>query len=129
MYYPCSENKGTDQLRADQLRGDLHLCFRIGKNPVFSRCSSYVSLVVWKTCLYFRFSNQVQHKLDCTVLEKNKLETRNFRFEKRDCTIWVVADQLCSYCTTNMRLCFRIEKKNLVFSSCSLFVCLRKLSY
>ena len=43
LYYPCSENKGADQLRghreADQLRGDreadLRLCFRICKKAGF----------------------------------------------------------------------------------------------
>ena len=40
MYYPCSENKGADQLRGSR-EADLRLCFRIGKNPVFSRCGSY----------------------------------------------------------------------------------------
>ena len=39
MYYPCSENKGADQLRGYH-EADLRLCFRIGKNPVFSRCGS-----------------------------------------------------------------------------------------
>ena len=39
MYYPCSENKGADQLRGYR-EADLHLCFRLGKNPVFSRCGS-----------------------------------------------------------------------------------------
>ena len=32
MYYPCSENKGADQLRSF-CEADLHLCFRIGKIP------------------------------------------------------------------------------------------------
>ena len=40
MYYPCSENKGADQLRGYR-EADLRLCFRLGKNPVFSRCGSY----------------------------------------------------------------------------------------
>ena len=39
MYYPSSENKGTDQLRS-YCEADLRLCFRIGNNPVFSRCGS-----------------------------------------------------------------------------------------
>ena len=39
MYYPCSENKGADQL-CGYREADLRLCFRIGKNPVFSRCGS-----------------------------------------------------------------------------------------
>ena len=42
MYYPCSENKGADQLRGYR-EADLRLCFRIGKNPVFSRCGSHNS--------------------------------------------------------------------------------------
>ena len=47
MYYPCSENKGADQLRGHR-EADLRLCFRIGKNPVFSRCGSYdLSYIEW----------------------------------------------------------------------------------
>ena len=48
MYYPCSENKGADQL-SSYCEADLRLCFRIGKNPVFSRRSSNV------------FSHEVAH--------------------------------------------------------------------
>ena len=33
LYYPCSENKGTDQLRS-YCEADLRLCFRIGENPI-----------------------------------------------------------------------------------------------
>ena len=40
MYYPCSENKGADQLRGHR-EADLRLCFRISKNPVFSRRGSF----------------------------------------------------------------------------------------
>ena len=39
LYYPCSGNKGADQLRSN-CEADLRLCFRIGKNLVFSRCGS-----------------------------------------------------------------------------------------
>ena len=39
LYYSCSENKGADQLRS-YCEADLRLCFRIGKNPVFSRRGS-----------------------------------------------------------------------------------------
>ena len=42
MYYPCSENKGADQLRGYR-EADLRLCFRICKKPVFSRRGSYRS--------------------------------------------------------------------------------------
>ena len=35
LFYPCSENKGADQLRGHR-EADLRLCFRIGKKLVFS---------------------------------------------------------------------------------------------
>ena len=35
MYYPSGENIGADQL-CSYCIADLRLCFRIGKNPVFS---------------------------------------------------------------------------------------------
>ena len=35
LYYPCSENKGADQL-CGYREADLCLCFCICKNPVFS---------------------------------------------------------------------------------------------
>ena len=35
MYYPCSENKGADQLRGHR-EADLRLCFRLCKLLVFS---------------------------------------------------------------------------------------------
>ena len=40
LYYPSGENKGADQLRGHR-EADLRLCFRICKNPVFSRRGSY----------------------------------------------------------------------------------------
>ena len=39
LYYPCSENKGADQLRGYR-EADLRLCFRICEKPVFSRRGS-----------------------------------------------------------------------------------------
>ena len=41
LYYPCMENKGTDQLRGN-LEADLRLCFRICRNPVFSQRGSVI---------------------------------------------------------------------------------------
>ena len=35
LYYPCSENKGADQLRGYR-EADLRFCFLICKKPVFS---------------------------------------------------------------------------------------------
>ena len=40
LYYLCRENKGADQL-CSYCDADLRLCFRKGKNLVFSRCGSY----------------------------------------------------------------------------------------
>ena len=39
MYYTSSENKGADQL-CGYREADLRLCFRVCKNPVFSRRGS-----------------------------------------------------------------------------------------
>ena len=35
LYFPCSENKGADQLHGYR-EADLSICFRICKNPGFS---------------------------------------------------------------------------------------------
>ena len=41
LYYPCSENKGTDQLRS-YCEADLRLCFRLCRLLVFPCGGSYV---------------------------------------------------------------------------------------
>ena len=56
MYYPCSENKGADQLHG-YLEADLHLCFRICKklvshdeahfNVLFIKTNVAVTKVFW----------------------------------------------------------------------------------
>ena len=40
LYYPCSENKGADQLRGYR-EADLRLCFRLGRLLVFPRGGSF----------------------------------------------------------------------------------------
>ena len=40
FYYPCSENKGADQLRGYR-EADLRLCFRLGRWLVFPCGGSY----------------------------------------------------------------------------------------
>ena len=50
MYYPCSENKGADQLRGYR-EADLRLCFRICKKPVFSQRGSFSANIFEKTFL------------------------------------------------------------------------------
>ena len=47
LYYPYSVNKGADQLCGYRTT-DLRLCFRICKNPVFSRRGSNSG-----TCIFF----------------------------------------------------------------------------
>ena len=64
MHYPSSENKGADQLRGYR-EADLRLCFRLGKNPVFSRCGSnrskhpdfiiYINVVGLYFSIYYGF--------------------------------------------------------------------------
>ena len=44
MYYPCSENKGADQLRGYR-EADLRLCFRIWRLLVFPRGGSFVQYI------------------------------------------------------------------------------------
>ena len=40
LFYPSSENKGSDQLRGNRA-SDLSLCFHTCEKQVFSWCSSY----------------------------------------------------------------------------------------
>ena len=40
LYYPCSENKGADQLRSNR-EADLRLCFRLCRLLVFPCGGSY----------------------------------------------------------------------------------------
>ena len=60
MYYPCSENKGADQLRSYR-EADLRLCFRIGKNLVFSRCGSSNSTILG-TCKTSSLLNSAEYE-------------------------------------------------------------------
>ena len=41
LYYPCSENKGADQLRSN-CEADLRLCFRLCRLLVFQRGGSFL---------------------------------------------------------------------------------------
>ena len=45
MYYPCSENKGADQLRS-YCEADLCLCFRICRLLVFPWGGSHISEII-----------------------------------------------------------------------------------
>ena len=62
----------------------------------------------------FGSSEQLQHKLACTVTEADKkLEISDLRRRRSENK---GTDQLRSYCEADLRLCFRIG--NLVFSRC-----------
>ena len=54
MYYPCSENKGADQLRGYS-EADLRLCFRLCRLLVFSQGGSYRYNVVDLSITYFDY--------------------------------------------------------------------------
>ena len=98
MYYPCSENKGADQLRGYR-EADLRLCFRLGKNPVFSRCGSNtfllyiqaVSLAGSDTSCFLTLSNSSS----APPLEHKQNNKRCIMRKQAD------ADQLCSYCASD----------------------------
>ena len=51
MFYPCSENKGADQLRS-YCEADLRLCFRICRLLVFPWGSSFMKIIkdteIWR---------------------------------------------------------------------------------
>ena len=68
----------------------------------------------------FGVSDQVQHKSACAATEcGQKLGISGFKNEEElyyQCSENKGADQLCSYCTADLRLCFRIGK-NSVFSA------------
>ena len=54
LYYPCSENKGADQL-CSYCTADLRLSFHIGNNPVFLPRSSYLLSAVSYLVLFIYF--------------------------------------------------------------------------
>ena len=67
LYYPCSENKGADQLRSN-CAADLRLGFRIFKKPIFLRRGSYDYKSLCYLLLMFRISENF-------VYEKNTENT------------------------------------------------------
>ena len=44
LYYPCSENKGSDQLRSN-CEADLRLCFRLFRLLVFPCSGSFIKVI------------------------------------------------------------------------------------
>ena len=51
LYYPSSENTGTDQLRS-YCEADLRLCFRISRLSVFPCGGSFVDRTASNKCVF-----------------------------------------------------------------------------
>ena len=91
MYYPCSENKGADR------EADLRLCFHLGRLLVFPCGGSIVinALFLGKqrhiTSTSTCYMNRFMRKPDLCLCENKG------------------AEQLCSNCTADQRLCFRYK--------------------
>ena len=60
LFYPCSENKGADQLRGHR-EADLRLCFRICKKQVFSRRGSHDLVFKTKATERGSVNDKVKH--------------------------------------------------------------------
>ena len=68
MYYPCSENKGADQLRSYR-EADLRLCFRICRLLVFSSMTDRLSAFLCvERMQYMAYHLYVYSKEDCRAI-------------------------------------------------------------
>ena len=78
VYYPCSENKGADQLRGYR-EADLRLCFRICRLLVFSRGGSFIITKTGLCSDFFSFRNLTSHskKFDVFYLLLTIIHTHN----------------------------------------------------
>ena len=65
MYYPCSENKDSDQLRGYR-EADLRLCFCLGRLFVFPCGSSFT----WKCDTSISFLSMTNHLVNKFVTIK-----------------------------------------------------------
>ena len=101
LSYPCSENKGADQL-CSYCEADLRLCFRIGKYPVFMSRDS------------FNFHPQeVIMMLEQSTRDFQSLIDRSLKFRTSEeeklsypCSENKGADHLCSYSCIGKYLVF-----------------------
>ena len=101
LYYPCSENKGADQLRGYR-EADLRLCFRLSRLLVFPCGGSYDHI----------YHNQ-QLIIPLYVCHNLKHITRKLDFclcENKG------ADQLCCNCTADRGLCFHSSDSTIPLS-------------
>ena len=72
MYYPCSENKGADQLRGHR-EADLRLCFRLCKLLVFSCTGSYTRR--YHEELYYNYVTDIIELLVVNLLGPENFST------------------------------------------------------
>ena len=66
LCYPCSKNKGADQLRGYR-EADLRLCFRICKNP-FSHNAAHMKRVMNKPAYVKLLTTKMQISLHICFL-------------------------------------------------------------
>ena len=67
LYYPCSENKGADQLRGYR-EADLRLCFRLCKLLVFSCTGSHSLICLIILIKFIQFLKVKVLKSYCRIL-------------------------------------------------------------
>ena len=70
MYYPCSENKGADQLRGYR-EAVLRLCFRICKNSVFSWRGSFKMTLPQRAWLVIRIRKGYYFSNTSVIIPEN----------------------------------------------------------
>ena len=101
LYYPCSENKGADQLRS-YCEADLRLCFRLCRLFVFP-CgdSNYIPILVFPD-KYITVYGQPGS------LHLGKQPHHTVTLLYYPCSENKGADQLRSYCEADLRLYFRL---------------------
>ena len=82
MYYPCSENKGADQLRGYR-EADLRLCFRLCKLLVFSCTGSYIFFYFLQNICGHNICNKQDNDsiFQYKILEQNQKEYPKFATE------------------------------------------------
>ena len=79
MYYPCSENKGADQLRGYR-ETDLRLCFRLCKLLVFS-CTG--SNMFWNECNQKNQDPTLKFRSETTIIKKKQKQKNKKKKKKK----------------------------------------------
>ena len=109
LYYPCSENKGADQLRCNR-EADLRLCFRIYRLLVFPCGGSY--------CIVYEPSNEKTNNSDINQAQSKLAYT--FTEAEKNLEIYVAKTKaLISYAFTGKLICAFVFAEAL----CLFFIC------